>query len=73
MYFKQGAATSTLSGRPLKLVDKFTYLGCNIPSTENVNTCLAKVWKSDQIRQDLFQVVLLHLMDINKTHGRIAR
>ena len=36
---------STLSGTPLKLVDKFTYLGCNISSTEsNVNIGIRKAW-----------------------------
>ena len=32
--FKQGVI-STLSGRPIKLVDKFTYLDSNISSTES--------------------------------------
>ena len=32
--FKQGAS-STSSGRSLKLVDKFTHLGSNISSTES--------------------------------------
>ena len=41
MRFKQKRAISTLSVNPLKLVDKFTYLGSNISSTEsNVNTHL---------------------------------
>ena len=36
---------STLSGGPLKFVDKFTYFGSNISSTESdVNIRLAKVW-----------------------------
>ena len=30
MYFKQEGAISTV--RPLKLIDKFTYLGCSISS-----------------------------------------
>ena len=34
MCFKQDEATSTLNGTPLKLVDRFTYLGSNIASTE---------------------------------------
>ena len=33
IYFNQGAI-STLNGSPLKLVDKFTYLGSSISSTE---------------------------------------
>ena len=38
MCFKWEAAISTQSDRPLILVDKFAYLGRNIPSTEsNVN------------------------------------
>ena len=42
MSFKQ-RAISSLSGKPLKLVDKFTYFSGNILSTESdVDTCLAK-------------------------------
>ena len=42
MSFKQEA---TLRGRPLKLHDKFTYLGSNISSSEiDVNILLAKDW-----------------------------
>ena len=45
MCFKQEGAVSPLSGRPLKLVDKFTYLSSNISSTESgVNIHQAKVW-----------------------------
>ena len=45
MCFKQEGAIFTLSAKPLKLVDQFTYLGCNISSTESdVNMYLAKVW-----------------------------
>ena len=36
---------STLKGGPLKLVDKFSYIGSSVSSTENeINTQLAKVW-----------------------------
>ena len=45
MYFNQGGDLFTLNGGSLKLVNKFTYLGSSIPSTENgINTRLAKVW-----------------------------
>ena len=45
MYFKHEQAISTLSGRPLKLVDKFTYLGRSILSIESdVNIRFAKAW-----------------------------
>ena len=36
---------STLNGGSIKLVDKFTYLGSSVSSTENdINTRLAKAW-----------------------------
>ena len=36
---------STLNGSSLKLMDKFTYLGSSVSSTENdINMQLAKVW-----------------------------
>ena len=38
MCFKQEGIISTLNGKPMKLVDYFTYLGSNISSTEsNIN------------------------------------
>ena len=43
MCFNQEGAISTLNGNSLKLVDKFTYLGRSISSTEsNVNIHQAK-------------------------------
>ena len=43
--FKQEGTISTLSGKPLKLVDQFTYLSNNISSTESdINIYLAKAW-----------------------------
>ena len=58
MCFKLAEDISTQNGRPLKLANKFTYLGSNISSTKNdVNIHLAKaktaidrfsiIWKSD--------------------------
>ena len=42
--FKQEGVISTLSGRSLK-INKFTYLGSNISSTErDFSICLAKMW-----------------------------
>ena len=36
---------STLDGTPLKLVDKFTYLGSSVASTEkDIDTRLMKAW-----------------------------
>ena len=58
MCFEQEGAISILSGKTLKVVDQFTYLGIDISSTESdVNIGIAKVrtsmdtltviWKSD--------------------------
>ena len=58
MCFNQAGDISTLNGSALKLVDKFTYLGSSVSSTEtDIDTRLAKVltaidsllviWKSD--------------------------
>ena len=45
MYFNQRGEMSTLNGRSLKLVDKFTYLRSSVSSTKNdINTQLAKAW-----------------------------
>ena len=44
MCFNQRGNISTLKGCPLKLMDKFTYLGSSVSSTKNdINTRLAKV------------------------------
>ena len=45
MYFNQTGNISTLNGSSLKLVEKFTYLGSSVSSTEtDINTWLAKAW-----------------------------
>ena len=47
MCFNQTGDISTLNGCALKLVDKFTYLGSSVSSTETeINTRLAKAWTS---------------------------
>ena len=48
MCFNQRGNISTLKGGPLKLVDKFTYLGSNVSSTNTgINTYLAKAWTAN--------------------------
>ena len=68
MCFKRKGAISTLSGGPLELVDKLTYLSSNISSTESdvkihleMATTdvdrLSIIWKSDtsdKIKRDFF-------------------
>ena len=45
MCFNQRGDIFTLNGRSLKPVDKFTYLGSSVSSTENdINMRLAKAW-----------------------------
>ena len=45
MCYNQMGDISTLDGTPLKLMDKFTYLGSNVASTEkDIDTRLAKAW-----------------------------
>ena len=45
MCYNQTGDISTLEGTPLKLVDKFTYLGYNVESTEkDIETRLTKAW-----------------------------
>ena len=46
--FNQTGDISTLNGSSLKLVDKFTYLGSSVLSTEtDINTRLAKSWTAN--------------------------
>ena len=45
MCYDQTGDISTLEGTPLKLVDKFTYLGSSVESTEkDIDTRLTKAW-----------------------------
>ena len=45
MCYNQTGDISTLHGTPLKLVDKFTYLGSSVASTEkDIDTRLTKAW-----------------------------
>ena len=45
MCYNQTGDISTLDGTPLKLVDKFTYLGSSVSSTEkDIDTRLTKAW-----------------------------
>ena len=76
MCFKQTGDISTLNGSSLKLVDKFTYLGSSVSSTEtDINTWLTKpwiamdslsvIWKSDlidKIKRSSFQAVIVSIL-----------
>ena len=74
--FNQRGDIFTLNSSSLKLVDKFTYLGSNVSSTESdINTQLAKawttidrllvIWKShltDKIKCSFFQAVVILIL-----------
>ena len=76
MWYNQTGEISTLDGSSLKLVDKFTYLGSSISSTEkDMDTRLTKawtaidrlsiIWKSDltdKIKRSFFQAVVISIL-----------
>ena len=76
MCYDQTGDISTLDGTSLKLVDKFTYLGSNVSSTEkNIETRLTKawiaidrisiIWKSDltdKMKRSFFQAAVVSIL-----------
>ena len=76
MCYNQTGDISTLDGTPHKLVDKFTYLGSSVSSTEkDIDTQLTKawiainrlsiIWKSDltdKIKRSFFQAVVVSIL-----------
>ena len=76
MCFNQKGDTSTLDGTSLKLVDKFTYLGSSVSSTEkDIDTQLTKAWTaidrlliiwksnlSDKMKCSFFQAVVVLIL-----------
>ena len=76
MCFNQTGDISTLDGTSLKLVDKFTYLGSNVSSTEkDIDTRLMMAWTAidklsiivksdltDKMRHSFFQAAVLSIL-----------
>ena len=76
MCYNQTGDISTLEGTPLKLVDKFTYLGSSVESTEkDIETRLTKawtainrlstIWKSDltdKMKHSFFQAAVTSIL-----------
>ena len=57
MHFKQDAVISKLNDKPLKLIDHFTYISCNISFTESkVNIHI------DRIKQEFYQAVAMSVL-----------
>ena len=75
MCFNQKGDISTLDGTSLKLVDKFTYLGSSVSSTEKyINTRLTKAWTAidrlsimwksnltDKMKRSFFQAAVVSI------------
>ena len=76
MHTKLNMCVTTLDGASLKLVDKFTYLGRSVSSTENdIDTRLTKawtaidslsiIWKSDltdKMKRSFFQAAIVSIL-----------
>ena len=76
IYYNQTGDISTLDGTSLKLVDKFTYLGSSVSSTEtDINTRLTEtgtaidrlsiIWKSDltdKRKRSFFQAAVVSIL-----------
>ena len=87
MCFNQRGDISTLNDSALKLVDKFTYLGSSVSSTEkDINTRLAKawtaigslsvIWKSDltnKIKCSFFQAAVVSILLYGSTTWTLTK
>ena len=76
MCFNQAGDISTLEGTSLKLVDKFTYLGSSVLSTEkDIDTQLTKAWTAvdelsiivksnltDKMKRNFFQAAVVSIL-----------
>ena len=76
MCFNQKGDISTLDGTSLKLVDKFTYLGSSVSSTEkDIDTRLTKAWTAidrlsilwksnltDKMKRSLFEAAVVSIL-----------
>ena len=85
--YNQTGDISTLDGTPLKLVDKFTYLGSGVSSTEkDIDTRLTKawtaidrlsiIWKSDltdKMKRSFFQAVVVSILPYGCTTWTLTK
>ena len=76
MCYNQTGDISTLGETPLKLVDKFTYLGSSVSSTEkDIDTWLTKAWRAidwlsiiwksnltDKMKRSFFQAAVVSIL-----------
>ena len=87
MRFNQKGDISTLDGTSLKLVDKFTYLGSSVSSTEkDIDTRLTKawtaidrhsiIWKSnltDKMKRSFFQAAVVSILQYGCTTWTLTK
>ena len=87
MCYNQTGDISTLEGTPLKLVDKFTYLGSSVESTKkDIETRFAKawtainrlsiIWKSDltdKMKCSFFQAAVTSILLYGCTTGTLTK
>ena len=87
MCFNQTGDISTLDGTSLKLVDKFTYLGSSVSSTEkDIDTRLTKaltaidklsvIWKSnltDKMKRSFFQAAVVSILLYGCTNWTLTK
>ena len=85
--YNQTGDISTLDGTPLKLVDKFTYLGSRVLSTEkDIDTRLTKawtatsrlliIWKSDltdKMKRSFFQAAVVSILPYGYTTWTLTK
>ena len=71
MCYNQTGDITTLDGTPPKLVDKFTYQGSSVSSTEkDIDTWLTKAWTAfdrqqdltDKMKRSFFQAVVVSIL-----------
>ena len=61
MCFSQDGIISSLNGKSLKLKFPFTYLGCNISSTEcDLSICIGKAWTAIENLSTIWKFGLFH-------------
>ena len=71
MCYNQTGDISTLEGTPLKLVDKFTYLGSSVESTEkDIETRLTKAWTAINRLSTIWKSDLTVQMKRRSSHTR---
>ena len=85
--YNQTGDISTLEGTPLKLVDKFTYLGSSVESTEkDIETRITKawiamnrlsiIWKSDltdKMKRSFFQAAVTSILLYGSTTWTLTK